>query len=611
MDRDYPPLPLLAPQVAKRRRASLRLPPLPDDVISHRREIAESLLEQIRPLSESLASMSDEERRAVFYKLQHDHRPDLTGTDLKPVVQSEHVSLAVPKAQHLRKLEAKVRDFGDAEGARGRRLPNEQLVTRLQSISEGDPRDRLCQAFYDNYDAVVAQEWVICEIEMVSLETGPRQRREQLKRTQEDLRREFAHGTYGNFFDHEELGDTCRAVIRCSGSLLRRLVEAPEWRRRIWWFDERPKFQTLTSELAKFSMDSIDPVQGPPESASTVCIVDSGVTVGNPFLRPVSRDALVLAFPRDVGTSPYDEYGHGSAVASLAAYYALKISPGASNRGQVWIASARVLDASGELSDDEPRLLSNILSEVVNTFAPLGVRVYNLSFSVRNRRWDEEMRRTVPRTSWVARTLDRLSRERDIVFVACTGNLAIQQIRDTISNGRAYPDYLCDSEASILDPGQAALALTVGSLSHSTRTVDPSGFLSAIAQAGAPSPFTRSGPGMLGEIKPELVEYGGNLVHDAGFGTVRYNQGTSIVVASNRLSPPIDTDVGTSLAAPRVSHHLAMIMSDLESLGVSHASASLLRAFLVNSASLEPLGTIDVQVMFWTKRPEAVVEPTA
>jgi len=79
-------------------------------------------------------------------------------------------------------------------------------------------------------------------------------------------------------------------------------------------------------------------------------------------------------------------------------------------------------------------------------------------------------------------------------------------------------------------------------------------------------------------------------------------------MASNKLTPAITTSCGTSYAAPRVTHKLALIMSDLKALGIEDVSAPLLRALIVNSASYDFLGeslsefvdTMDeIQVKHW------------
>jgi hypothetical protein len=58
-------------------------------------------------------------------------------------------------------------------------------------------------------------------------------------------------------------------------------------------------------------------------------------------------------------------------------------------------------------------------------------------------------------------------------------------------------------------------------------------------------------------------------------------------MASNKITPAIKNSSGTSYSAPRVAHKLALIQADLSNIGIEHISASLLRAFAINSASYQ------------------------
>ena len=59
--------------------------------------------------------MTEVERRAVFYKSEHEVPVNLVGTDLKPFTEhSDRFTLAVPKADNLDKLAAKIEIFGTA-----------------------------------------------------------------------------------------------------------------------------------------------------------------------------------------------------------------------------------------------------------------------------------------------------------------------------------------------------------------------------------------------------------------------------------------------------------------------------------------------------------------
>ena len=589
MNSEYPPFKIPPPQIANRRKEKPRQVPLSFEILQRRREIASRLIEQIRPLSRALHELSDEERKAIFYKLGHEIPVKLDGTSLKPLAEhSDRFTLAVPKEDNLDKFVNKIEIFAEGEIRKGH-APNERMASIL-SFARGDPKDRLSEALFEQYETLVHQEWIICEIEMVSLAKGKHGQREELKQIKELLQRKFSSSIHGSFFEQEDSAGTCRAVVRCTGQLFRELVENPEWQVRISWFDARPEFETFSSVLGSFSVSALGEFESPQETAPIVCIVDSGITIRNPFLMPVSRSNLIKSFFRNPQMQPNDEFGHGSGVASLVAYYALNLQPGSTNYGRVWIASARILDANNKVEDE--RLFSKILAQVVDTFEPLGIRIFNLSVNVTNRKWNKEAKRTIPRTSWIARTIDRLSREKDIVFVVSTGNILHREVYDYLASGQPYPSYFMEEEATLLDPAQAALALTVGSIAPGTLIVGNAGNATAIAEKNQPSPFTRRGPGINKEIKPELVDYGGNYVHDPNGGHVRSNPGTDVLMASHQLTPAIVHNSGSSFSTPRIAHKLALVLADLqEALNPVKISAPLLKAFLVNSANWERLGT--------------------
>lgn len=56
-------------------------------------------------------------------------------------------------------------------------------------------------------------------------------------------------------------------------------------------------------------------------------------------------------------------------------------------------------------------------------------------------------------------------------------------------------------------------------------------------------------------------------------------------MASHQLTPAIAIDQGSSYAAPRVAHKLALILKDLHDQGLAYVSSALLKAFTVNSAT--------------------------
>ena len=201
--------------------------------MQRRLEIARRLQAQVDPLSDRLRSLSDTERRAVFIKLEHDGPVPLSGTGLRPISEpkSERFTLAVPRRDNLDALVAKLKDFATATPEKGT-LPNAALG-QIQSITLGSPIDRLSPNLRARYDSLIKQPWLTCEIEILSLAGGTKKPAQELMTARNDLMKAFQSGVHGNFFEHEQIKNTIRAVIRCTGELFRRLVEGDEWQTRM------------------------------------------------------------------------------------------------------------------------------------------------------------------------------------------------------------------------------------------------------------------------------------------------------------------------------------------------------------------------------------------
>ena len=186
--------------------------------------------------------------------------------------------------------------------------------------------------------------------------------------------------------------------------------------------------------------------------------------------------------------------------------------------------------------------------------------------------------------SGLAVTLDALSRELDVLFVVPTGNY-VGDDDGPVDWHAEYPGYLLGDTATLLDPAPALNVLTVGSLARHERNErwpnDPA--YRPVARTDQPSPFTRHGPSVNGAIKPDLVDYGGNMMVNvrAGGGPVAGRQGVGELSTSHDFAAgrPFSEDSGTSFAAPRVANAAANLLSELPD-----ASVDLCRALLVAHA---------------------------
>jgi hypothetical protein len=149
-----------------------------------------------------------------------------------------------------------------------------------------------------------------------------------------------------------------------------------------------------------------------------------------------------------------------------------------------------------------------------------------------------------------------------------------------------YPSYLYNADARLIDPATSAIALTVGSLSYGEGEY---GLASQERVGGSvarhrewPSPFTRTGFGLNGAVKPEVVEYGGDLRFISGSIAER-PLSAGVPTLGAEYSPPegrlFATRSGTSLAAPRVANLAAKLAREFPG-----ASSNLIRALIIASA---------------------------
>ena len=118
------------------------------------------------------------------------------------------------------------------------------------------------------------------------------------------------------------------------------------------------------------------------------------------------------------------------------------------------------------------------------------------------------------RASALAAALDTLIRRYDLLLVVSSGNLYFDQLAPQAQLFGHWPGYLRDDGHEIVDPAQAALAITVGAVAHHDAPSDSARRLEVVAAAGGSAPFTRHGPGVGKAIKPELAADGGNWVFD-------------------------------------------------------------------------------------------------
>lgn len=126
--------------------------------------------------------------------------------------------------------------------------------------------------------------------------------------------------------------------------------------------------------------------------------------------------------------------------------------------------------------------------------------------------------------------------------------------------------------------------MTVGSVSAgagSAQYPDDAGRCAIAKVKGYPSPFTRTGLGVDGMVKPEVVELGGDFVLD-GRRLIRNEPGVAVITLAKDFTGCLFRAIcGTSFAAPRVANMAARLFTQYP-----NASSNLIRALIANSAQL-------------------------
>ncbi len=344
-------------------------------------------------------------------------------------------------------------------------------------------------------------------------------------------------------------------------------------------FESRSEYNPPLSSLP-------DPI--PPDVNSCgIVVIDSGIQPGHPLLSSTIGDAEVFLSNSQKATGgEIDTSGHGTGVSGIAAYGDIeKCIFSKEFRSSASIFSARILDDKDEY--DEDLLLENQLEEVVKYFTdnyPGKCHVFNLSIgncdSIYNS-GDKQFR--------LAAKLDEIAyryQDYDLVFVVSAGNARPFSSGEGERYITDYPKYILDSESRIIDPATSAIAITVGSLSlgrGSMNNSDDAQVNSVTKIRGYPSPFTRTGFGVDGMIKPDVVASGGDFVIDGNRIMGDVNAAVSVITLSlSNISGKLFTiSSGTSLAAPYISNLAAQLFDKYPT-----ASSNLIRALIANSASL-------------------------
>ncbi len=308
----------------------------------------------------------------------------------------------------------------------------------------------------------------------------------------------------------------------------------------------------------------------PNESEAKACIFDSGVVSGSRFL-----DNSIIERENPLG--PPSSVDHGTFVSSRIIFGDQILEQ--ASAGQL-VPDVRVLSVNLFTRDENGLQKNPTEDEIVTVVRDTverwhrEIKVFNLSVNIVTTAANGLHSPVADdNVGILAAELDYLSRRFGVLFVVSAGNL-IAQNRST-----QYPSYFGNSDCRLLPPGEAMIALTVGSIAGKSL----SGSMAALHE---PSPFTRRGPGFQEYRKPDLVANGGNLAATGA----HLND-----IATTGISPDggcFSYGNGTSYSAPLVARLGAHIFS-----AIPDCSPDLVRAILVHYSDHINTGILDEEAL--------------
>jgi Subtilase family len=381
--------------------------------------------------------------------------------------------------------------------------------------------------------------------------------------------REYGGENLSGFIDNN---DSFCCQIQLSGKAMKDLALNYQY---LFYLSESEQIESFEQTEIENNLqdDSSLHLIAPLLNAPKVCVIDSGIQESHRLLDlaidVLSSKSYVLD---DNSTADYvSNGGHGTKVAG-AILYPKSIPKSGIYNLPCWIQNARVLNKNNVL-DRNNSYLPKLMEDIISDFLP--TKIYNLSIASRSPCRLKHM------TSWAA-SIDKLTYENDVLFIVATGNLSKEVVKNHLDSSRQYPNFLLEKSSRISNPSQSSFALTVGSVSlEEYKTVDEHSF----GESDSPSAFTKSGPGLWGMIKPDVVEYGGDFVVQkmGSIHLVKSTDASSVELVQSTLGGKkgIGKDIGTSFATPKVSHIAAILQGILP-----NDSTLLYRALIAQSARL-------------------------
>lgn len=280
-------------------------------------------------------------------------------------------------------------------------------------------------------------------------------------------------------------------------------------------------------------------------------IIDGGISPNNTFLTPYIYARKEYVAPE------YQNHHHGTFIAST-----IQFGNHLNNIPENGNIKFKFLDVvalpnnnpnhgpTDSLGEEE---LQEIILEVLEDFPE--VKIWNLSLGLEQLVNNSKM-------SDLAIFLDEMQTRHNVQFFIASGNI------NDLSLQRTWPAIENDDEFDRMgSPADSVLGITVGSLALKDSP-------QSIVKKEEPSSFSRRGPGANYIIKPDVIDYGGNISNTGNI--------SGLGIFGLDCNGNLTEDIGTSYATPRIVKKFASIYHEL-----TERNLLMAKTMLMHSARLE------------------------
>lgn len=293
------------------------------------------------------------------------------------------------------------------------------------------------------------------------------------------------------------------------------------------------------------------------DSNLQIGIIDGGISDSNPYLKQyvVAREEYV---PRD-----YQNHDHATFIASTIQYgNALNNIPSSTAYRFKFVDIVAIPNSVPEvgltdtISEDD---LMVIIQDVMEKYSKT-TRIWNMSLGIVNNRCVGDM-------TDLGIFLDYIQDKYHVQIFVSSGNITNHPFRCW------PPQDVIGERDRIISPAESVRAITVGSVALSESN-------DSMVKRNEPSPFSCRGPGANYIVKPDIVDYGGNiskLYDKKGLGILGLNTSGAIVEG-----------IGTSYSTPRSLQKFASIYEEM-----IDPDLLLTKAMLIHSARMNSRALID------------------